>query len=88
MKKKLTIILILTVSVSIYFVSSMPRTLTSVAELPNKNIGVIGLDLQIYVIDSCEYIGRESGLYGHYISVLTHKGNCKYCAARLKKLSN
>lgn len=38
--------------------------------------------LSVYVIDSCEYIGSTSLIQNH--SVLTHKGNCKFCAARNK----
>jgi hypothetical protein len=36
-----------------------------------------------YVIDSCEYIGYISS--GCPASVLTHKGNCKYCLLRCNK---
>jgi hypothetical protein len=39
-------------------------------------------DLKIYVIDSCEYVGK---LRGYQSDVLTHKGNCKFCAERSKK---
>jgi hypothetical protein len=39
-------------------------------------------DLKIYVIDSCEYVGK---LRGYQSDVLTHKGNCKFCAERIKK---
>ena len=35
--------------------------------------------ISIVTIDSCEYIEYDYG-------VLTHKGNCKYCAERTKKL--
>ena len=36
---------------------------------------VNGDAINIYIIDSCEYIGRISG----DASFLTHKGNCKCC---------
>ena len=39
-------------------------------------------DVKIYVIDSCEYIGK---LRGYQSDILTHKGNCKFCAERIKK---
>ena len=39
-------------------------------------------DVKIYVIDSCEYIGKLRGLQS---DILTHKGNCKFCAERSKK---
>lgn len=41
-----------------------------------------GRDMKIYTIDSCEYIGT---IYGNNADVLTHKGNCKFCAERSKK---
>ncbi len=40
------------------------------------------LDAKIYIIDSCEYIGK---LRGANTDILTHKGNCKFCAERSKK---
>jgi len=37
-------------------------------------------------IDSCEYlVGHVPG--GGYGWVMTHKGNCKFCAARVRNLS-
>ncbi len=39
-------------------------------------------DVKIYVIDSCEYIGK---LRGYQSDILTHKGNCKFCTERSKK---
>jgi hypothetical protein len=39
-------------------------------------------DVKIYVIDSCEYIGK---LRGYQSDILAHKGNCKFCAERSKK---
>jgi len=52
---------------------------TSNVEEKNTEIEVNGIDLKIYVIDSCEYIGlvRFRGS-----DVLTHKGNCKFCYTR------
>lgn len=40
-----------------------------------------GLDVEIVVIDSCEYIKINGGnaTWG------SHKGNCKFCAERSKK---
>ena len=38
--------------------------------------------IEVLVIDSCEYVGY---LYG-YGAVLSHKGNCKFCAERNRKL--
>jgi len=39
--------------------------------------------IYIYTIDSCEYIGY---VWGTNSDKLTHKGNCKYCQARLRKM--
>ena len=38
-------------------------------------------DLDIRIVDSCEYLLGQWG----YGTVLTHKGNCKYCIERNKK---
>lgn len=37
------------------------------------------------VIDSCEYIEYEYGLFDTRVYSFTHKGNCKFCAERNKK---
>lgn len=43
-----------------------------------------GVGISVYVIDSCEYIGYIAyGNEGSTANYLSHKGNCKYCAARL-----
>ncbi len=42
-----------------------------------------GIELQVYIIDSCEYIGILKS--GYNVSALTHKGNCKFCEQRHKK---
>lgn len=35
--------------------------------------------LEVYIVDSCEYVGMRAGYaYG----LFTHKGNCRFCAAR------
>ncbi len=39
------------------------------------------LDVKIYEIDSCQYIGK---MIGNPSDFLTHKGNCKYCSKRSK----
>lgn len=40
------------------------------------------VDIRVFVIDSCEYIGR---VYGGSVGILTHKGNCKFCEERKKR---
>ena len=40
----------------------------------------------VYVLDSCEYIIYSSTSDGSKVrSVMTHKGNCKFCAERRKQ---
>jgi len=39
-------------------------------------------NVRLYVIDNCEYIGHINAFNS---DVLTHKGNCKFCAERSKK---
>lgn len=41
----------------------------------------------IKTIDSCEYIEYDYGVLDQRVYSLTHKGNCKYCAERAKKLA-
>ncbi len=44
-------------------------------------IDKIESDINLYVIDSCEYIGYINNWNA---DILTHKGNCKYCIKRNK----
>lgn len=37
------------------------------------------------VIDSCEYIEYDYGIFDQRVYSLTHKGNCKFCEERSKK---
>ena len=39
----------------------------------------------IKVIDSCEYIECDYGIFDQRVYSLTHKGNCKFCKERNKK---
>ena len=39
-------------------------------------------NIKTYVIDECEYVGSVVGEGG---DILTHKGNCKFCAERNKR---
>lgn len=56
-------------------------------KLENKlikiNVDNEDLQLHIYVIDSCEYIGHLSDYAP--ACYLVHKGNCTYCKFRNKK---
>lgn len=40
---------------------------------------------EVIIYDSCEYITYRTS---SYFFELTHKGNCKYCEERQKKLLN
>lgn len=37
----------------------------------------------IVVIDSCEYIECDYGMFDNRVYSLTHKGNCKFCSKRI-----
>ena len=41
-----------------------------------------GRPISVYVIDGCEYIGD---VRGERRDIITHKGNCKFCAVRSKE---
>ncbi len=53
---------------------------TAETDVPKEPTGVTlhGLNLSLVEVDSCEYLFAIAP----YHSVLTHKGNCKYCATR------
>lgn len=55
--------------------SNTPTTIT------NYKVGEYFNDIKIVEIDSCEYLWGDWGK----ATVLTHKGNCKYCAKRFLK---
>jgi hypothetical protein len=55
---------------------------TANVDKKNTDFQINGNKLEIYVIDSCEYIGRVSG--GNS-DKLTHKGNCKFCATHHRR---
>lgn len=42
-------------------------------------------DFVTKVIDSCEYIEYDYGIFDQRVYSLTHKGNCKFCTERNKK---
>lgn len=37
---------------------------------------------KITVIDSCEYIVYDDGIFDQRVYGITHKGNCKFCKLR------
>jgi len=40
---------------------------------------------KIRIIDGCEYIEYDNGVFDQRVYTLTHKGNCKFCIERNKK---
>ena len=40
-----------------------------------------GSGYHVVVIDSCEYLVRQSGYSGY----MAHKGNCRFCAIRIRQ---
>ncbi len=48
-----------------------------IAKIPIQNGLETSMNIRLYVIDSCEYIGFLNGCKHDF---LTHKGNCKHCA--------
>jgi hypothetical protein len=55
-----------------------PNTPTTIT---NYQVGLYSNGIKIVEIDSCEYLWGDWG----NATVLTHKGNCKYCAKRSLK---
>ena len=49
---------------------------------PNYTRGTDKDAFRVVEYDSCEYVIRECGHQGF----LAHKGNCKYCQERMRKL--
>ena len=53
--------------------------------IPKKNTGFVVIEgaepLTIVEVDSCEYLFGDWG----QATVLTHKGNCKFCLERTKR---
>lgn len=54
---------------------------TKNATMQSTSTTINGRTIEIYVIDSCEYIGT---VYLQNADFLSHKGNCKYCLKRKK----
>lgn len=54
---------------------------TKNATINSTEVVINGYEIRNYEIDGCEYIGWLNG----NSSVLTHKGNCKFCTERNKK---
>ena len=70
---------------AIIFIVSL-LTLTACNETgKTKTIdNVSGTAFDVIEVDSCEYIIGSFGYRGY----MAHKGNCKYCEQRMKKLIN
>lgn len=69
--------LLYTMLVAVFFVG---------CETPKGESSVdTGKSYNIKVIDSCEYIECDYGIFDQRVYSLTHKGNCKFCLARSAK---
>lgn len=55
---------------------------TKNVEVKNTDVIIQGLPIQVYVIDSCEYIGY----FGGNSSWGSHKGTCKFCEKRNRQM--
>jgi hypothetical protein len=76
MKNKTTILIVLATFI---FYGCFETKNVTVEETLTK---ISGRPISVYVIDGCEYIGN---VYGGHADMLTHKGNCKFCAVRSKE---
>ena len=76
---KISLVLVL----MMFLFSCMDAPPQSQTDVTKVQIGIIGdKEAYIYTIDSCEYIGSMRWMPS---DVLTHRGRCKYCAARNNK---
>lgn len=75
--------LLYTMLVAVFFVGcqEQPSSKGSVDATRIDDYEVANQGVQILTIDSCEYVWCKNG----YGAGLTHKGNCKFCLARLAK---
>lgn len=76
-------LILITLTISLLFITlSCTKPNVKVKDTEYRIPGVVNT-IKIIEIDSCEY------LYGDWgnATVLTHKGNCKYCIARSKSRS-
>lgn len=86
MKPQLTFLLIFTLCYTLLnsgCTESTPKPSNQVENKPSIVHLELGKDCDIYIIDSCEYVGQRKGFND---DILTHKGNCKFCAERNKYL--
>ncbi len=52
-------------------------------EIRSTEYKINGSVIELYVIDSCEYIG---GVHDNNTDKLTHKGNCRFCQKRQEEM--
>lgn len=53
---------------------------TEGVEIKSTNISIEGEEVSVYIIDSCEYLGKVDQM--SHRNWLTHKGNCRFCKGR------
>lgn len=61
--------------------SSCETDMDKQRELHKTAVNINGYEISVVEYDSCEYLISGSG----YSQMMTHKGNCKYCAKRSLK---
>lgn len=69
--------------VSIITVIGLSGCDTENASVSSTDIEITGRPIDIYDMDSCEYVGH---VWGVKSDVLAHRGQCKYCKARQEKM--
>ncbi|HXB40321.1 MAG TPA: hypothetical protein VNZ49_07240 [Bacteroidia bacterium] len=82
-------IFILISAVILYFTTSCISVKKQTAEKSSEGDFIVNvkgsydLKFTVITIDSCEYL--LGGAKPAAVTIMTHKGNCKYCLARQKK---
>jgi hypothetical protein len=80
MKNLKTLFIAMSLLMTFTFVGCYNRTVDSDGEIETSS------NYTIKIIDGCEYIECDYGMNEYRVYTLTHKGNCKQCAARQYEL--
>lgn len=77
-RKAVAAIVAVVIITIIFFTFRLLEKVRTTAEAQTPGIGRVitykDINITVFEFDSCQYIETSSGV--------THKGNCKYCAAR------
>lgn len=74
-----------TISSIFFCILFLTSTLVSCVSPEGESVETTESNYNIKVIDGCEYIEFDSGIFDQRVYSLTHKGNCKFCAERNSK---